>query len=234
MDHRFAPCELVQDSEVFGPALARVREALDVSRQGLGEHALVASSTLATYETKARDPSVEAIVGIAVACGVEPWSAAQHGRLLLSNRGMRTDAFGSPMLFLPPISAKKGGSVGRQALAHGLAGVAVVSVAMAGAAVGSAVRRNRGEASRFEVPEEKLIARAQSATPLPAALELGTYPLVRPRTRTALEQDLLEASRSLSEDDLMALVAALHAEPMPQATTGSHNQSTSDARHGGG
>ncbi|TVS19723.1 MAG: XRE family transcriptional regulator [Gammaproteobacteria bacterium] len=218
MDHRFEPHELVQDSEVFGPALLRVREALDVSRNGLGDHALIASSTIATYETKARDPSVEAIVGIAVACGVEPWSAAQHGHLLLSNRAMRSGNTGVPQLFMLPISARRTRPPVAQAI--GLGGVtrvggAVVpglAVAMAGGAISNAIRQRRGEASLFEVSDKKLMARVQSATPLPGAVARGLYPLVEPRDRASLERDLIEASRKLSEDDLMALVAALHTE----------------------
>lgn len=231
MDHRFEPHELVQDSEIFGPALLRVRKALDVSRKGLGEHALVASSTLATYETEARDPSVEAIVGIAVACGVEPWSAAQHGHLLLSNRAMRSDTAGKPRLFLPPTSSRKTASLasrhatGAAGVGAGVAagttiaiGLPAVAIALAGAAVASAVRQKRGEVGPFEVSDMKLMARAQSATPLPGAVERGVYPLVAPKDRATLEQDLIEASRKLSDDELMALVAALHPDEMSPDT----------------
>ena len=212
MDHRFQPEELVQDKEIFGAALLRVRNALDVSRQGLGDHALVATSTISTYETKARDPSVEAIVGIAVACGVEPWSAAQHGRLLLDRRGMRSSPLGSPELFWvagsglgrPRPSSPKSNLV--------LLGLSGVGVALAGAAIANAIRRSDEQVGDLDVAEKKLLSRARSATPLPAAIESGIYPLVQPRDRRALEQDLVEASKNLTDDDLVALVAALHEE----------------------
>lgn len=209
MDYRFQPHELVQDSKVFGEALLRVRTELDVPRKGLGEHALIAPSTIATYETGAREPSVEAIVGIAVTCGVEPWSAAQHGHLLLSNRVMRLDPSGLPLLFIPASRSGSARSKTVEPASVAAAVVASVSVALAGAAVASAVRRKRGEASVFEVSHKKLIVRAQAATPLPGAVELGCYPLVEPKDPEELRAALLERSRELSQDELTALVAAL-------------------------
>ena len=215
MEHRFEPHELVQDGQVFGPALLRVREALDVSRKGLSEHALVASSTIATYETQARAPSVEAIVGIAVACGVEPWSAAQHGHLLLSNMAMRSGKTGIPQLFIPLlVSARKPNVLGLRGSTAGGAVTAGLAIAMTGSAISHALRQQRGEANIFEVSDKKLIARAESATPLPGAVEKGLYSLVEPRDRKALERDLIEASRKLSDDDLMALVAALNSDDL--------------------
>jgi transcriptional regulator with XRE-family HTH domain len=219
MEHRFEPHELVQDGEIFGPALLRVREALDVSRRGLSEHALVASSTIATYETKARAPSVEAIVGIAVACGVEPWSAAQHGHLLLSNLAMRSGKTGVPELFIPLlIGARKPQVLGLRSAPAGGVLTAGLAIAMTGGAISQALRQRRGQANLFEVSDKKLIARAESATPLPAAVEKGLHSLVEPRDRAALERDLIEASRKLSDDDLMALVAALHSEDLEEVT----------------
>ena len=209
VDYRFRPEELVQDKSIFGEALTRVRRALDVSRQGLGDHALVATSTIATYETQAREPSVEAIVGIAVACGVEPWSAAQHGRLLLDRRGMRATATGGAELFWVPGASLRKPRSGHQKSELVLLGLSGVAVALAGAAIANAIRRQDDQVGDLDVAERKLLSRARSATPLPAAIENGLYPLVEPRERKSLEHDLVEASKGLTEDALLALVAAL-------------------------
>lgn len=214
MEERFQPEELVPHSDVFGPALQRVRTSLQASQKELGEHALVASSTIATYETGHREPSPEAIVGIAVACGVEPSSAAQHGRLLVEKFAMRRDARG-----LAQIASTS--SLGRLTLgvARGTAippVVVAVAAGFAGAQVARAVRNRRAGADLTDVAGQKLLAKALAARPLPAAEARGIYPLVETPSRKQLERELAGSAEALDDDELMALVAALRRESTPK------------------
>lgn len=210
--HRFDPTELVLDSDIFGPALSRVRHALGVSQKELGSHALVAGSTVATYETQARDPSPEALVGIAVACGVEPWSAAQHGRLLASNMLMTRAAGGAPTLARSIL-----GSEAPFAVAAGrvLGLPTAMGVALGAAGVATAVRAHRRHERELEVAGQKLLSKALSASPLPQALELGTYPLIETPSRKELEQHLVRAGKSLTDDELMGVIAAIYSRELP-------------------
>jgi len=217
MDARFEPEELVPDRAVFGPALQRVRGELGVSQKDLGEHAVIASSTIATYETGHRDPSPEAIVGIAVACGVEPWSAALHGRLLLSKLQVRRTR--------PSLRGSGVASAGGLASA-GLLGIvatgglvvplgAAVGGGLAAAQVARAARRRSKDPELTDVAAQKLLSKAEAARPLPAAERLGTYALIDAPPRPELKRALLDAADTLDDDQLLALVVALQGQIAP-------------------
>lgn len=214
MDARFKPEELVPVRAVFGPALQRVRGELGVSQKELGEHALVASSTVATYETGHRDPSPEAIVGIAVACGVEPWSAVLHGRLLLSKLHVRrlTSGFGGAAA-----GSLAGVGLGSILATGGLVVPlgAAVGGSLAAAQAARAARRRRKDPELTDVAAQKLLAKAEAARPLPAAERMGTYAIIPAPPRHELKSSLLAAADALDDDELLALVIALQGRSRP-------------------
>jgi len=207
---RFTTAEFVPEAEIFGRRLKEVRESLGVTQRELAEHARLPESSVAAYEARHRNPSLPALVRLAVACGVDPASAVFHARLRADNLAMRrakADGRAAAAAAVVPALVVLGG----------VGVVPPVGVTLAGLSAGrlaNAVSNARYKAySRpTDRNEYKLFEAAVSAEPVRAALEAGIYTLADRPNRKQLELDLLDAARELSDEELHGLVAALNVQ----------------------
>ena len=213
---RFTEAEFVPDAGIFGSRMKDVRNSLGVTQRELAQHARLPESSVAAYEAGHRNPSLPALVRLAVACGVEPSSAVFHARLRADSIAMRrahSDALLASAAVTPALAA-----LGAAVPAAGLA-----LVGLSAGRLARTVRRARYESYTrpTEQNEYKLFEAAVSAEPVQSAIEAGIYPLEARPSRKELEKGLADAAKKLSEEELYGLVAALNARP----EEGSHAES---------